>query len=228
MNTFLMVLILVFAAAVFFVLVVYSLYLLQLGAAFYERRFLKFFSRLRKRGEERKMTKNISRDLIKFMKKNRIRYKVVRHPQAFTSSETAQVSHIPGKEFAKVVMVKAKGEERKGKEVMVVLPSDRTVDLLKLGETLKTSHLRIEEESDFKGWFYGCEVGAMPPFGPHYRIPCYIDESLLGTDKIYFNAGTHEACLQIPTDDFLRVVKGVVGDYSVLGKKIHEREKIAV
>ena len=47
-------------------------------------------------------------------------------------------------------------------------------------------------------------------------------------EYLYFNAGNHEECIRISTEDFLRVVKGVVGSFSVEGKKIREKEKAAV
>ncbi len=163
----------------------------------------------------------IPRKLAKFLKRHKVYYQILVHPQTFTSPETAQTGHISGKELAKAVMVKANG-----KDVMVVVPSDRTIDLFKLGSALGTNDLHIEAEKEFKDLFPDCETGAMPPFGKIYGIPCYVDESMKENEKIYFNAGNHEECIQVYTQDFFRVVKGIAGDFSVLGKKIHEKTAI--
>ena len=162
----------------------------------------------------------IPRKLARFLKKHKVYYQILVHPQTFTSTETAQVGHISGKEFAKAVMIKADG-----KDAMAILPSDRTIDLFKLGDVLGTNNIQIEEEKEFKDLFPDCEAGAMPPFGKLYYLPCYVDESLKENEKVYFNAGNHQECIQVYTQDFLRVVKGITGDFSVLGKKIHEKEK---
>ena len=164
----------------------------------------------------------IPEKLVKFLKKHKVYYQVLVHPKTFTSSETAQRGHFSGKELAKVVMVKADGTD-----VMVVLPSNRTVDLFKLSDMLEAKDVYIEKEKEFKDLFPDCEAGTMPPFGQIYHLPCYVDESLRGQTHIYFNAGNYEECIQISTEDFLRVVNGFVGNFSVEGKKIHEK-KIAV
>lgn len=161
--------------------------------------------------------------LAKFLKRNKLYYQVMVHPQTFTSLGTAEAGHVSGKAMVKVVLVKA--DE---KDVMVILPSSRTLDLFKLSSALKTNNVRVEEEKEFKDLFPDCELGAMPPFGRLYHLSCYVDESVKKNDKIYFNAGNHEECIQVWTDDFLRVAKGKIGDFSVPGKKITGTEKIAV
>lgn len=158
-----------------------------------------------------------------FLKKNKMYYQVLVHPKSFTSSETAEAGHVSGKNFLKAVMVKVDG-----KDAMVVLPSNRTIDFLKLTTALRTRSVYIEAEKEFKDLFPDCEVGAMPPVGRLYGLSCYIDESIRGKDKVYLNAGNHEECIEISADDFLRAVKGILGDFSVEGKKIHEEHKVAV
>ena len=165
---------------------------------------------------------DIPQKLRKFLRKNKVYFQVVLHPKAFTSPETAHAGHIPGKALVKAVIVDVGGTD-----VMAVLPSNRTVDLLKLSTALGTDNVRIEEEKEFKDLFGDCETGAIPPFGPLYHMPCYVDQSLMENESVYFNAGSHEECIQISTEDFLRVLKGVVRDFSVEGKKIHEK-KIAI
>jgi Ala-tRNA(Pro) deacylase len=165
---------------------------------------------------------NMPQKLTRFLKRNKVYYQVVMHPPAFTSPETAQAGHIPGKALVKVVMVEANG-----KDVMAVLPSTRTVDLFKLSTLLRTKNVRIEKEKEFKDVFWDCETGAMPPFGPLYHMPCYVDKTLKENEFLYFNAGSHDKCLEVSTRDFLRAVKGVVGDFSVEGKRIHEKQNIA-
>ena len=196
-----------------------SLYIAKMTEVFFKETLPNFFNQFYKKGV-RKM--KIPDKLIKFLKRHKVYYQVLVHPKTYTSSETAQRGHFSGKELAKVVMAKSDAND-----VMLVLPSDRTVDLFKLSDMLGTKNVRIEKEKEFKDLFPDCEKGAMPPFGPMYHLPCYVDESFRGHSHIYFNAGNHEECLQISTPDFLRVVNGFVGDFSVEGKKIHE-QKVAV
>ncbi|MBI3307076.1 MAG: YbaK/EbsC family protein [Candidatus Omnitrophica bacterium] len=152
--------------------------------------------------------------LTKFLKKHKVYYQVQVHPQTFTASETAQAEHISGRKLAKVVMVNAEG-----RDVMVVLPSNRVVDLFKLSTALGTQDVRVESEKEFKDLFPDCEAGAMPPIGKIYGMPCYADKSLSEEKELYFNAGNHLETIEVSTADFLRVSKAVMGNYSVIAKE---------
>ena len=156
---------------------------------------------------------SIPQKLAKFLKKHKVYYQVQVHPETFTASKTAQVEHVPGKMFAKVVLAKAEGTD-----VMVVLPSTRNVDLLKLSSALGKLDVRIEDEVEFKDLFPDCETGAMPPFGKVYGVPCYADERLCEGDDLYFNAGNHRETIQVSTADFFRVAKAIKGDFSIAGR----------
>lgn len=153
--------------------------------------------------------------LYKFLKKHKAYFQIQVHPETFTSCETAESEHIRGRKLLKAVMAKANE-----KDIMVVIPSNRTVDLLKLSAVLDTPHVRIAEEWEFKDQFPECEPGAMPPFGHIYGIPCYGDESIREEDEVVFNAGNHKETMSISTNDFFRISKALSGDYSVLGKKL--------
>lgn len=148
--------------------------------------------------------------LTKFFKKNKVHYEIQVHPETFTASATAEVEHVPGRMFAKVVMAKAEGDD-----VMVVLPSTRNVDLLKLSSALGKLDVRIEDEVEFRDLFPDCEIGAMPPFGKIYDVPCCADERLEGEEYLYFNAGNHWETVKISAADFFRVSKAIKGDFSV-------------
>ena len=48
--------------------------------------------------------------LKEYLEKNRVRYEVGYHERVYTSQEIAAAMHVPGRELAKVVMVKADGK----------------------------------------------------------------------------------------------------------------------
>jgi Ala-tRNA(Pro) deacylase len=59
-----------------------------------------------------------------------------------------------------------------------------------------------------------CETGAMPPFGPLYGQPVFVDRSLTDDEEIVFNAGSHREAVRMRYDDFDRVVHPTVGDFA--------------
>ena len=156
---------------------------------------------------------SIPQKLAKFLKRHKVRYEIQAHAQTFTACETAQCEHLSGKRLIKPVMVKVDG-----KDAMVVIPSNRTVDLLKFSTPLVTNRVRIAEEHEFKDLFPDCEPGAMPPFGHLYGVPCYADERIWEEDELVFNAGNHKETMSLSTHDFFRIAKAIPGDFSVQGK----------
>lgn len=158
---------------------------------------------------------SIPAKLAKFLKQNKVYYQVLVHPETFTACEEAEKEPVCGREVAKVVMAKA-GR----KDLMLVLPSTRTVDLLKLSAVTDSPDVRIEEEKEFTDLFPDCEPGMMPPFGKLYHLPCLIDESLEKAESIVFRGGSCDESVKVDAGDFFRVAKGRIRDFSVEGKKL--------
>ncbi|MBI1987363.1 MAG: YbaK/EbsC family protein [Nitrospinae bacterium] len=149
-----------------------------------------------------------ARKLKQFLDENNINYKSYRHEEAYTAQELAAVQHIPGREWAKSVIVKV-GED---KYVMVVAPAHYMIDLDRLQAFIgKETWLATEEE--FKGLFPDCEVGAMPPFGNLYNLEVYADEALQRDEYITFNAGTHGESIRMKYADFERLVNPKQGKF---------------
>lgn len=139
----------------------------------------------------------VAEKLRKYLDGKGIKYTTIKHSPAYTAQELAHAVHIPGKEIAKTVIVKA-GDEM----AMVVLPASKRVSLEALRDIAGTSNLRLAFEAEFRTMFPGCEVGAMPPFGLLYGIETYVDPSLAEDRVIAFNAGTHAEVIRMAWEDF--------------------------
>jgi Ala-tRNA(Pro) deacylase len=61
-------------------------------------------------------------------------------------------------------------------------------------------------ERELTSLFPDCELGAMPPIGPVYGLPVYLDSILAGQDTIAFNAGSHREVMHMTTAEFRRLV----------------------
>jgi Ala-tRNA(Pro) deacylase len=144
-----------------------------------------------------------------YLEKNQVPYEVGYHERVYTSQEIAATMHIPGKELAKVVMVKADG-----KMVMLVLPASYRVDAKKLKKVLQCKRFGIAKEKDFEELFPDCEVGAMPPFGNLYNLEVWIDQVLAEDEFIVFQAGSHVETLKIKYSDYARLVTPRVTGFS--------------
>ncbi len=144
------------------------------------------------------------------LKTNKVSYKMFQHPEAFTAQEIAASLHIPGKELAKVVMVKANG-----RFIMAVLPASWRVDLRRLKEVVGEKDLRLASEEEFRLLFPDCEAGAEPPMGNLYNMDTFVDESLAEDENIFFNAGNHYETVKMSYRDYARIVMPEVGEFAI-------------
>jgi Ala-tRNA(Pro) deacylase len=151
---------------------------------------------------------SIPAKLKEFLKAEGVRYEVRSHRPAFTAQEVAAAEHVPGREVAKVVIVRD-GDQ----PLMAVLPAPQLVDLERLGKASGRSGLSIAKEAEFASCFPGCDAGAMPPFGNLYGMPVWVDDSLTRDREIVFNAGTHQQTVHMAFSDFTRLVRPRVASF---------------
>ena len=146
--------------------------------------------------------------LKEFLDANGVAYEVRTHIPAFTAQEIAAAQHVPGREMAKVVILRSGGEF-----LMAVLPAPYLVDVQALAKAAGKPDLQLASESEFAGLFPQCERGAMPPFGNLYGLPVWVDGSLARDKEIWFNAGTHDQTVHMVYDDFVRLVRPRVATF---------------
>lgn len=142
--------------------------------------------------------------LREFLDERHAIYETIPHSHTATAQETAESAHVPGKEFAKSVMVKL--DDRM---IMTVLPADVKINLDSVKRLTGSTHAELAGEGDFESLFPGCEVGAMPPFGNLYGLEVFVDAEMAEDEMIAFNAGTHEELVRMPYEEYEKLVKPV-------------------
>jgi Ala-tRNA(Pro) deacylase len=136
-----------------------------------------------------------------YLDQHEVEYVTISHSPAYTAQRIAEITHIPGKDLAKTVIVKIDD-----KFAMAVLPASRRVDLRHLQEAIGADDVVLASEQEFKALFPDCEVGAMPPFGNLYDMGVYVAEQLTEDDEIAFNAGSHTELVRMSYRDFASLV----------------------
>ena len=158
---------------------------------------------------------SISPKLKDYLDGHKVQYEVLTHREAYTAPEIAHTLHVPGKELAKVIMVKVRE-----KFLMTVLPSTWKVSLNRLREVFGDSQVRLATEEEFKGLFPDCAIGAMPPFGNLYGLEVYVDSSLTADEEIVFQAGTHHDAIKMRYEDFAALVSPTVEEFHQVHSKV--------
>jgi Ala-tRNA(Pro) deacylase len=149
------------------------------------------------------------RRLQDFLDSHHLKYVTIRHSPAYTAQEIAASAHIPGKQLAKTVIMKLDG-----KPAMAVLPASDKVNFERLKEAAGANTVELAREQELQDLFPECEVGAMPPFGNLYGMEVWVAERLAEDEEIAFNAGDHTELIRMAYQDFARLVKPKVGQFS--------------
>jgi Ala-tRNA(Pro) deacylase len=147
--------------------------------------------------------------LKKYLDDNKIKYVIKSHSIAYTTPEIAALSHVPGKEWAKTVIVKIDG-----KMAMAVLPASYRINFDDLKQAVGTKDIELATEEEFENLFADCELGAMPPFGNLYNMDVYVAESLTEDEEITFNACSHKELIQMSYKDFENLVHPTIVKFS--------------
>lgn len=147
--------------------------------------------------------------LEQYLQENDVPFEVMAHRQAYTMQEVAAALHVPGKQVAKVVMVKADGEM-----AMLAIPAPYRLDFAKLRALLSAKEVSLAKEEEFADLFADCATGAMPPFGNLYDLPVYIDRALAEEANILFRVGTHRHTMKVAYTDFARLAQPTVGEFA--------------
>jgi Ala-tRNA(Pro) deacylase len=151
---------------------------------------------------------SIPHSIEQFLGEQHVAYSVIPHRPAYTAQEEAAVAHVPGRQWAKTVACVA--DDRL---ILAVVPAPSLVDLDRLREIAGAGDVRLASERELERLYPDCEVGAMPPLGPLYGLPVFVDRELAGTSEIVFDAGSHSDAIKVTYDDFARAVQPTVGDF---------------
>ena len=144
-----------------------------------------------------------------FLTNQGVAFERLHHRPAYTANRTAQVLHVPGREVAKTVLLRAgKGY------ALAVLPATHRVDLERVSQDLGGERVELASEEDMGRLFPDCERGAVPPFGSLYRLPTLVDESLAADEKIVFEGQTHEDAIRMSYKDYAAVEHPRTGHFA--------------
>jgi Ala-tRNA(Pro) deacylase len=147
--------------------------------------------------------------LLEYLDQSGVDYELVDHPQAYAARDVAFKAGVPGRAFAKSVLITLDGEM-----AMAVVPADHKVNFTLLRDIAGAETITLALEEDFESRFPDCELGAMPPFGNLYNLRVLVADQLGQSELITFNAGTHTEAITMAYTDFEDLVRPEVASFT--------------
>jgi Ala-tRNA(Pro) deacylase len=141
-----------------------------------------------------------------FLRSQHVLFETLLHRPTSSAAELASSLHVPGREVAKTVLVRA-GDDF----VLTVLPATVRIDLGRLARVLgiSSTQLRLASPDEILEVFDDCEPGVIPPFGRIYGLETIVDDSLADNQTIVFGANTRHDAVRMRFSDYEAVEEPV-------------------
>jgi Ala-tRNA(Pro) deacylase len=134
-----------------------------------------------------------------FLLEQQVPFETLVHAPAFTAQKRAHFLHLPGREVAKVVLLRGPDGY-----LLAVLAATHRVDTDRVALALG-GPVRLADDEEIAEVFPDCEWGVVPPFGTLYGLPVLLDERIAPETLLVFETTTHVEAVRMLCRDFERL-----------------------
>ena len=146
-----------------------------------------------------------------YLRTHDVQYDVIPHRSTYDAQRMAQTLHVPGREVAKTVLLRA---DQGFTYIVAVLPATKNVDLTAAGRALGGSKLELATEVEIQEHCPDCEMGVLPPFGSQYGMKTIVDKSLTEDEEIVFEGNSHHEAIRMKYTDFHHLEEPLVAAFA--------------
>jgi len=151
---------------------------------------------------------SIPKKILNYFSKNKVKYEVIPHRIVYTAYDLAQTLKIKLNTVAKVLLAKVDKNY-----AMLVVPANKNIDFKKFKKVFKVKQIKIVKENLIKK-ILKIKPGTQTPFGNLYKLPVYLDKSLLRQKKIIFCGGDYKQAIKIKIKDLLKLENPRLGIFT--------------
>lgn len=141
---------------------------------------------------------SISHHLETYLGDAQVSYNTSHHGHTESAYDSACAAHVPTANMVKAVLLRNRSDNR---YVLAIMPASNKLKLAWASRELEED-LVLAKEAELAEMFPDCEVGAIPGFGQAYDMDLLWDDELSDQAQLYFEAGDHEALVEINQSEF--------------------------
>ncbi|HLC63337.1 MAG TPA: YbaK/EbsC family protein [Candidatus Nanoarchaeia archaeon] len=156
------------------------------------------------------MAEQQTKQIIEFLDKSKIKYKLIVHRVVYTSEEAAKERGMPLKMGVKSLIFKLDKDEFK----LILVRADRKADSKRLREILHVKNIRLASPEEVLK-ISGCEIGSVHPFGFLMKLEILMDKSILENEDVDFNIGQHTHSALMKAKDLVKILKPRIEEFTI-------------
>ena len=151
----------------------------------------------------------IPQKVTKFLETTKTRYEPIEHRTVYTAFDKAATLKVPAKIVGKTLVLTI------DKNLAVVLiPANKNLDKSKFKKIAKVKKVDFVSEKLIKNRIKGVRVGAVPPLGNFWKLPTFVDKTLMRLPKIIINSGDYNWSIKISPAALKKIIPDlVVGNF---------------
>lgn len=164
----------------------------------------------------------IPKTVQQYLQKNKVPFEAVEHRIVYTAYDLAATLKEKLEGIGKTLLIKADNGF-----VLVLLPANRRLDLVKLKKALGAKKLSIVSEKEMIAKLK-VKAGGLTSFGALHRAEVFVDSALLKASKMLVAAGSFTDHVRMKARDFVKLENAKTGNISSAVKmpKIQPAQKV--
>lgn len=156
----------------------------------------------------------IPQKVVKLLEKAKVKYLPLEHRKVYTAFDKAATLRVKPNLIGKTLILKINKDL-----VIVLIPANKNLDKGKFKKIAKAKKIDFISEKMMKNKFKGIKIGAVPPFGDLFKMPTFVDRSLLNLPKIIVNSGDYSTSIKITASSLRKITPGLVmGSFTKIKK----------
>lgn len=167
----------------------------------------------------------ISKTILNFLDKNKIKYEIIEHRTVYTALDKAATLRMAPAIVGKTVIISLDNKNY----ALGLIPANKNLDkkrtlavfsqLRRRTEKRRYGKIDFAAEKWMKKNIKNSKLGATPPLGAFFKLPFFIDNALVKQTKIIVNGGEYEFSLKLSPTALIKLDPNTIkGNFSIAKK----------
>ena len=152
----------------------------------------------------------VPKRVLNFLEKTKVKHEIINHRTVYTAYDKAATLKVKPNIIGKTLVLKIDGSI-----AIVLIPGNKNLDKNKFKKLAKVKRVDFVSEKLMKNKFKGMKTGAIPPFGDLWKLPTFIDKSLISLSQIILNSGDYNFSIKIKGSILKKLILApVIGNFT--------------